>query len=101
MQYHHIPHLHNCHNSSIFCSVFDTARHNRNAKQPVAHIAIPLGAHQDASKGHGAVKAPKPTINDQSTEASAVRADGTHNTVDNLVDIGGGSPAPLHMPHVA
>lgn len=72
---------------------------DRHAKEPVASMAIPLGAHQDASKGHGAVKAPRPTLVDSSTEANAVRADGSHNSLDLGSKVR--APAPLHMPHVA
>lgn len=68
----------------------------RNAKAPVARVAVPLGAHQDASRPLSrAVTAPKPTIVDASTEAMAVRADGSHHVAAG-VRVGGA----LRMPHV-
>ena len=68
----------------------------RNAKAPVARVAVPLGAHQDASRSSGkAVRAPKPTIVDASTEAMAVRADGSHH-----VSAGARGGGALRMPHV-
>lgn len=72
----------------------------RHARAPVARVAVPLGAHQDATKPRrGAVTVPKPTIVDASTEAMAVRADGTHH-VAVAGDKRGGSSATLRMPHV-
>jgi hypothetical protein len=57
-----------------------------NARRPVARIAIPLGAHQDATKDRkegrswrSLRRAPKATIKDRTFEASAVRADGSHH----------------------
>merc|ERR1712216_220191 len=64
------------------------------AGKPIARIAIPLGAHQDATKDRkegrswsSLRKAPKATIQDESTEATAVRADGTHHRVASEVKL--------------
>ena len=83
------------------------------AGKPIARIAIPLGAHQDATKDRkegrswsSLRKAPKATIQDESTEATAVRADGTHHRAASEVKLaihsGGktGQIPRVHMPHV-
>ena len=83
------------------------------AGKPVARIAIPLGAHQDATKDRkegrswsSLRKAPKATIQDKSTEATAMRADGTHHKAASEVKLaihnrGKTSQIPrVHMPHV-
>eukprot|EP00293_Proteomonas_sulcata_P016900 CAMPEP_0184300680 /NCGR_PEP_ID=MMETSP1049-20130417/11057_1 /TAXON_ID=77928 /ORGANISM="Proteomonas sulcata, Strain CCMP704" /LENGTH=275 /DNA_ID=CAMNT_0026611475 /DNA_START=50 /DNA_END=877 /DNA_ORIENTATION=+ len=73
-----------------------------HANRPVGHIAIPLGAHQDASKGRVMAKAPKATIVDNSPEAMAVRADGSHNFSGKKVRDSLALELPdVHMPHVA
>ncbi len=80
----------------------------RRAKAPVARIAIPLGAHEDASKGRAQVMAPKATIVDRSTEAMAVRADGSHTAAVSGQELPDGARIrshgmphePVHMPHV-
>ena len=84
----------------------------RTANTPVAHIAVPLGGHQDASKGRRHAAVPRSTIADRSTEASAVRADGTHGsgrTEEKLaLALSDGQrithfdefQEPVHMPHV-
>jgi len=82
------------------------------AGKPVARIAIPLGAHQDATKDRkegrswkSLRKAPKATIADKSIEATAVRADGSHHQAASQVKLAlhtsQTSQIPrVHMPHV-
>lgn len=84
-----------------------------NARRPVARIAIPLGAHQDATKDRkegrswrSLRRAPKATIKDRTFEASAVRADGSHHPARKssgevkLVMPKVGQMPDVHMPHV-
>lgn len=84
-----------------------------NARKPVARIAIPLGAHQDATKDRkegrswkSLRKPPKATIKDRSIEARAVRADGSHHPLASpevkleMRPSGNGQMPDVHMPHV-
>jgi len=83
-----------------------------DASKPVARIAIPLGAHQDATKDRkegrswrSMRRAPKATIKDKSIEATAVRADGSHHPAKSpevkLAMHSTNGPMPdVHMPHV-
>ncbi|EKX44613.1 hypothetical protein GUITHDRAFT_152919 [Guillardia theta CCMP2712] len=85
----------------------------KDPNAPVARIAIPLGAHQDAKEDRklgrtwkNLRRAPKATIQDKSTEASAVRADGSHNTMEKLrmpqgrITNFNKLPVSVHMPHL-
>jgi len=92
-------------------SLLDDGAIIKNARKPVARIAIPLGAHQDATKDRkegrswkSLRRAPKATIKDKTIEATAVRADGTHHplaTPEVKLAMHSSGPMPdVHMPHV-